>query len=422
MKTRRLIALILAAVMVFGISVPTFAKTKNENLGAILDKIQDSFDDAMENLKKGDEEFFKAIGEDYASYVENSDKVPEWLGTIRETCSGLYDAINEETVNYFKTVVEELDLTNYSDWSDARDDLYDLVYKDIFDDLYDDVYDGYIENIYDDIYDEILEKQPDDVEYEEWWNTKNALYNVYYAARDDFYDDMNYAREEFYDMYSSIGDAFYEEEYDVEAILSDELNEDLDKIVTAIEKDFADTEKKIKEEMAAVVKDLGSTAESFEENYSKLEDWYELTLTESRDLYDRAEEACIDFYKTTVDTVGLEKEWDWKRVTQILYRKMYLKAYPNYMKAIYRDLFQELYDQVYVGLFEPIYDTTDYDKWYDLRSNFYDDWYDAKSDFYDDCYDAKSDFYDDWSDVRSAFYKGDTDINDILRIKEKDAA
>ncbi len=120
-------------------TAPVYAGSDSKKLEKIMDSIQADYDAAVKKLDKGQKDLEKVIGDSYSSYVKSSEKTAAWMNTLQDECAALYAKIEEDSITYYRTMVDEVDMSDYGEWDDAMDDLYDLVYDDILDDIYDTV-------------------------------------------------------------------------------------------------------------------------------------------------------------------------------------------------------------------------------------------------------------------------------------------
>ena len=188
----------------------------------------------------------------------------------------------------------------------------------------------------------------------------------------------------------------------------------LEAIILEAQADFADTSQKILDEQQKMFSEVGDTYDGYVENVDKVQVWYDLAVSETEALGERAVAYGREYYQAVVDNVDVTDNRAWERATEDFYDAIYDDAFDDYYDAVYDDAFDDVYDQYYDGIISDAYDVTPYDEWSDVSSDAYDAYSDAHSDVYDAYSDAHSDVYDDYSDVRSAFYNNDFDVEEIF--------
>lgn len=206
-----------------------------------------------------------------------------------------------------------------------------------------------------------------------------------------------------------------------EEILSEEMkpeeneskegdNNTLDGILAGITLDYETTIQKLTTEMENVFVSVGDTYDGYVANAQLVLDWYELVLTEEKDLFARTENSMIACYKLIAATADPEDYDSWDDAMDEVYDVVYEDAMDEFYDAIYEDAMDEMYDTYYDGIIDDASETVDYGDWLDVRSDFYEDWLDVRSDVYDDWLDIRSDFYDTWLDVKDEFYDDNFDM------------
>ena len=188
----------------------------------------------------------------------------------------------------------------------------------------------------------------------------------------------------------------------------------LEAIILEAQADFADTSQKILDGQQKMFSEVGDTYDSYVENVDKVQAWYDLAVSETEALGERAVAYGREYYQAVVDNVDVTDDRAWERATEDFYDAISDDAFDDYYDAVYDDAFDDVYDQYYDGIISDAYDVTPYDEWSDVSSDAYDAYSGAHSDVYDAYSDAHSDVYDDYSDVRSAFYNNDFDVEEIF--------
>lgn len=188
----------------------------------------------------------------------------------------------------------------------------------------------------------------------------------------------------------------------------------LESIIAKAQADFSDTSQKLLDEQAKVFSEVGDTFDDYLTNADKLQDWYDLAVSETEGLAERAVEYGREYYQAVVDNVDLSEDRNWDRATEDFYDAIYDDAFDDYYDAIYEDAFDEAYDAYYDGIVADAYDTVPYDDWSDASGDAYEAWADAHSAVYEAWSDGHSDVYSDYSDVRGAFYGNDFDVEGLF--------
>lgn len=188
----------------------------------------------------------------------------------------------------------------------------------------------------------------------------------------------------------------------------------LESIILEAQTDFSDTSQKILDEQEKMFAEVGDTYDSYIANVDKVQEWYDLAVSETEALGERAVEYGRQYYQAVVDNVDVTDDREWEKATEDFYDVIYDDAFDDYYDAVYEDAFDNAYDQYYDGIIADAYDVTPYDEWSDTSSAAYDAYSKALSDVYSAYSDALSDVYEDYSDVCSAFYNNDFDVEGIF--------
>lgn len=188
----------------------------------------------------------------------------------------------------------------------------------------------------------------------------------------------------------------------------------LEAFIQDVQADFSSTSKKLLDEQEKLFAEVGETYEDYLASVDKIQQWYDLAVSETEALGGRAVERGREYYKLVVDSVDVTDDRELDKATEEYYDSVYEDAFEDYYDEIYEDAFDEMYDAYYDGVIQDAYDVTPYDEWSDAHGDAYDAWSDARGDVYDAWSDARSDVYSDYSDVRSAFYSNDFDVEGIF--------
>lgn len=188
----------------------------------------------------------------------------------------------------------------------------------------------------------------------------------------------------------------------------------LEEIIQRAQADFTETSQKLLGEQEKMFSEVGDSYEDYLANIDLIQAWYDLSISETEALGERAVEYGREYYKAVVDNVDVTDDRELDKATEEFYDAIYEDAYDDYYSAIYEDAYDEMYDAYYDGIIQDAYDTTPYDEWSDTSSDAYKAYSDARSDVYGAISDGRSDVYGDYSDVRSAFYSNDFDVEGIF--------
>lgn len=192
----------------------------------ILQAIQADVDETTAGMAEELEKTKEALGEDFESYVENEQALLDWYAYVEEETEKLNDRIAEDSVLYFKKVVEAVDHKDDRALENAVDDYYDVVYEDAFDTYYDNIYEDAYDEVYDAYYDGLLDDAYDTVPYDEWSDARSANYKEWSRSRSDVYKLWSRSRSDIYDIRTDMYSAFYDNEFDVDEILGGSSKED----------------------------------------------------------------------------------------------------------------------------------------------------------------------------------------------------
>ena len=188
----------------------------------------------------------------------------------------------------------------------------------------------------------------------------------------------------------------------------------LEAIIQETQADFTNTSQKLLDEQEKLFSEVGDTYDGYLANVDAIQAWYDLTISETEALGNRAIEAGRNYYQAVVDNVDVTDDRELDKATEEFYDAVYEDAFDDYYDAIYEDAYDEMYDTYYDGIIQDAYDVTPYDEWSDVHSDAYEACSDARSDVYEAISDARSDVYSDYSDVRSAFYSNDFDVEGVF--------
>lgn len=188
-----------------------------------------------------------------------------------------------------------------------------------------------------------------------------------------------------------------------------------EEVLAAMQQDFSDTAQKLYDEQQALFEKVGDTFDDYLENTEAIQEWYELTVSETEALGERAQENSQAYFQAVINSVDPEDDDAISDAIDAYYEAIYEDAYGDYYDAVYDDLYSDTYDQYYDGILSDAFDTEEYSHVSDVRSEEYENWSDHRSDVYDAIFDARSEIYDISSDAWSAYYDNEFVIDEIFR-------
>lgn len=190
------------------------------SLEEILQRAEAVFSDTSAKLASEQEAMFSEVGESYDDYLANIDKVQAWYDLAISETEQLGARAVEYGREYYKTVVEKVDVTDDRELEKATEEYYDTIYDDAFDDYYDAVYDDAFEEMYDKYYDGIIQDAYDVTPYGDWSDVRSDAYKAWSDARSDVYKAWSDARSDVYGDYTDVRSAFYQNDFDVEGLFA----------------------------------------------------------------------------------------------------------------------------------------------------------------------------------------------------------
>lgn len=188
-----------------------------------------------------------------------------------------------------------------------------------------------------------------------------------------------------------------------------------EEVLAAMQQDFSDTAQKLYDEQQAVFEQVGDTFDDYLANTEAIQEWYELTVSETESLGERAQENSRAYFQAVISSVDPEDDDAIADAIDAYYEAIYDDAYGDYYDAVYEDLYSDMYDQYYDDILGDAFDTEDYSDVSDARSDEYENWSDHRSDVYGAISDARSEIYDISSDAWSAYYDDEFVIGEIFR-------
>ena len=141
---------------------------------------------------------FNALGKSYETYTANVDSLEEWYTSFENDYLALFEETDTVTAAFIEKVETEMKDSEYSEWNDELDCLYEDYYAGAMDDLYDAFYSGLFDDIYDEYYSGVLYDQPENVEYRDWDKVRSACYKSWDKAKSAFYKKWDKAKSNVY--------------------------------------------------------------------------------------------------------------------------------------------------------------------------------------------------------------------------------
>lgn len=188
-----------------------------------------------------------------------------------------------------------------------------------------------------------------------------------------------------------------------------------EEILELMQEDFNETAQKLYDEQATLFETVGDTYDGYVANVGEIQEWYELTVTETEALGERAQENSRAYFQAVIDSVDPEDDDALSDAIEAYYDAIYDDAYGDYYSAIYDDLYSDIFDRYYSGVLSDAFDSVDYSEAYETMSNEYDLYSDGHSGVYDAISDARSEIYDISSEAWSAYYDHEFTIDNIFR-------
>lgn len=227
------------------------AETTKENDGetpaeltAILDEITADVTTTTNSFQTELDAVFDMV-DSYQSYMANQAKIIEWYDLVQTGTQELFDRITESSRDYFLRAAKLAKDGDTEAVSDAMQLYYDKVYDEALGNYYDAVYSTQFGDMYDQYYGGILSDAYtlDGVEYSELSDMMSECYNAWSDAMSAVYDAWSNMTSNIYEMWSDVDSAFWDDNFDIQAILEGSTKE-----TTAVTTEAAETETTAKEE------------------------------------------------------------------------------------------------------------------------------------------------------------------------------
>lgn len=186
-------------------------------------------------------------------------------------------------------------------------------------------------------------------------------------------------------------------------------------ILADLEEQYKLSIKEIKLELETVYSKIGDTYEGLIANKQAINDWCNLVLNRSEELFDKTLKESVNCYKLISATFNHQDGYEAYDALEDVYDEVYDSYLEQFYERIYDGAFDEIYEKYYDGVFDEAYESgVNYSEWSSNRSDFYKLWSNTRSKFYKKWSNCRSDFYKQWSKCRSHFYKNDYDVDSFL--------
>ena len=187
-------------------------------------------------------------------------------------------------------------------------------------------------------------------------------------------------------------------------------------ILDEIQGDFNDTAQKLYDDQQSMFSEVGETYDSYIENKQLVQDWYDLTISETEELNARTQENSEAYFQAVIDSVDTSDSDAVDDAIDDFYDAIYDDAYGDYYDTVYDDLYDDAYDQYYDGIISDALDGAEnYGEVYDALSTEYKALSDGRSGVYEAIADGRSEIYEICSNARSAEYSDEFTMDEIFR-------
>ena len=186
-------------------------------------------------------------------------------------------------------------------------------------------------------------------------------------------------------------------------------------VLGEITNDFEDTMNTLKTKLDETFTAVGTTYDDYKKNKELIDEWINLTISESDALFERTKENSIAYFKLIASSSEKEDDDYLDDALDEYYDKVYDDAMDEYYDSLYDDAMDDLYDQYYDGIIDKAYDDLEYKEWSDASSECYKQWSNARSDIYEKWSNERSYVYGLWSEMNYAFCWDDNfDVDSII--------
>lgn len=223
-------------------------KYDNTTLEGIIEGINADFEATTQYLLIEFDKVKTGIGDSYEGYLANKALLTNYYELIYTESEALFKRTEDKSKEYYKLIVATIDPKSDGTREDAMDRHYDEVYDGAFEDYYDDILDDLFDDIYDEYYDGIVEDAYDYIEYKEWSDISDECYELWDDASSDVYDLWSDECSKTYKNWSSISSAFWNNNFDVDAVLEAAAQESTTESESSEEEESEITEDEISPE------------------------------------------------------------------------------------------------------------------------------------------------------------------------------
>lgn len=196
--------------------------------------------------------------------------------------------------------------------------------------------------------------------------------------------------------------------------LSAPVDDDLEKILLDIDRDFDNAISMLQSELDMVYSTTGDTYDDYVANKKVLSDWYAQLPDKMSRLYKSTMDNSIVYFRNVASSADHSDSDTVDNAMNVFQKRVYEDAFGKLDDVIYENTFNEINDRYYDGIFGEQTDEVDFVDWFNEKSECYSEWLDAKSDFYAEWLDAKSEIYGVYLDVLSEFWIGNFDVDSIF--------
>ena len=194
-------------------------------------------------------------------------------------------------------------------------------------------------------------------------------------------------------------------------------------VLDEITNDFSDITTLLTQKLAELFTDVGTTYADYQKNKGLIDEWIDLVLTESDNLFSRTKVNSIAYFKLVAADPDHKYREFCEEALDNYYNTVYDDAMDDYYDSLYDDAMDDLYDQYYDGILDDAYKSIEYEEWSDASSECYKIWSSASSAIYQKWSSESSYIYGLWSAMNSAFCWNDNyDVDAIIKAYEQEKA
>lgn len=191
-----------------------------DTLEGILTSIDTDFSNTIQHLTDELKKTEASIGNSYENYVQNKQYLTDWYNLVLEESQTLFTQTDQKSSDYFMLIASSIDHSDFNEVNDAMKDYYDMVYDNLMHNFYDSIYDNAMSEVYDTYYAHIVSDGYETAEYKEWSNESSACYQAWSDTNSAIYKSWSDASSRIYGHWSAVSSGFYNENFDVNDILT----------------------------------------------------------------------------------------------------------------------------------------------------------------------------------------------------------